>query len=121
MKFLFHLTDKLMVCLSLCNTLFHSFTLLAILSIQNFNKQVLYCQKIWDVSLIFLFYPFDQVFSFHTARESSFTLCFSGTSSIVISIYASFMFSSSFSNVSPCVIISGCSRSFPTQNFSPFQ
>ena len=54
MKFLFHLTDKLLVCLSLCNTLFHSFTLLAIFSIQDFNEQVLYCQKIWDVSLIYV-------------------------------------------------------------------
>ena len=35
----------------------------------------------------------DEVFPFHTVRVSFLILCFLGTSSIVISIYASFIFS----------------------------
>lgn len=51
----------------------------------------------------------------------SFVPNFSGTSSMAIKRYASLIFSSNFSRVSPCVIISGCSRILPGQNFSPFQ
>ena len=64
--------------------------------------------------------PPKQCLPFHTIATSRIWYS-SGTSSRAVSMKASRIFRSNSSRLRPCVMISGCSSSLPSQNFLLFQ